>query len=57
VLPEENEQQILGFLGAHRDARETPLVARWGRPCRAGRQILPGDEGMDGFYYACLEKQ
>jgi 16S rRNA (cytosine967-C5)-methyltransferase len=57
VLPEENEQQILGFLGAHRDARETPAVARWGRPCRAGRQILPGDEGMDGFYYACLEKQ
>jgi hypothetical protein len=21
-----------------------------------GRQVLPGEDGMDGFYYACLHK-
>ena len=23
----------------------------------AGIQILPGEAGMDGFYYACMEKR
>ncbi len=38
-------------------AAEAPLPAAIGRPRDVGRQILPGDDGMDGFYYACLLKK
>lgn len=54
VLPEENDKQISNFLAAHGDAREDVIDADWGRACRHGRQILPGEDGMDGFYYARL---
>lgn len=57
VLPAENEHQILAFLGRHIDSRELPIEAPWGWPREVGRQVLPGDNGMDGFYFACLEKQ
>ena len=56
VLPEENEQCIDAFLGGHRDAHLVPIEAAWGRDTGAGRQILPGEDGMDGFFYALLEK-
>lgn len=32
------------------------IQADWGRPLKYGRQILPGESCMDGFYYAILEK-
>ena len=44
------------FLGAHRDARLVPIEAPWGRDTGASRQILPGEDGMDGFFYALLQK-
>ncbi len=56
VLPRENEMQIHAFLQRQGDAREQGITAAWGRPLSHGRLILPGEEGMDGFYYACLEK-
>ncbi len=56
VLPEENSDQVDAFLARHPDARELPIEAAWGRAVAAGRQILPGQDGMDGFYYACLVK-
>ena len=56
VLPEENEQQVGAFLARHSDAKEKPIAAEWGLERKHGRQTLPGEEGMDGFYYACLEK-
>jgi 16S rRNA (cytosine967-C5)-methyltransferase len=28
----------------------------WGRDMNPGRQVLTGEAGMDGFYYACLVK-
>jgi 16S rRNA (cytosine967-C5)-methyltransferase len=55
VLPEENEQVVQAFLAQHGDAREE-TVAVWGKPLAHGRLIVPGTEGMDGFYYACLRK-
>jgi 16S rRNA C967 or C1407 C5-methylase (RsmB/RsmF family) len=30
--------------------------ARWGRKLGYGRQILPGEQEMDGFFYASLRK-
>jgi 16S rRNA (cytosine967-C5)-methyltransferase len=56
IIPEENDAQITRFLARHTDASERRLEGRWGRAMSAGRQILPGEDGMDGFYYACLDK-
>ena len=56
ILKEENEQPVAQFLSAHAQAREAPFAARWGRPAACGRQILSGEHGMDGFYYARLAK-
>lgn len=56
VLRDENERQIGGFLTRHEDAREKRIPAFWGTACLHGRQILPGEAGMDGFFYACIEK-
>jgi 16S rRNA (cytosine967-C5)-methyltransferase len=57
VLKEENEQQMAGFLRDHADAAERAIEAGWGRPRQPGRQILSGEDGMDGFYYARVAKQ
>ena len=57
VLRQENERVIAAFLAAHPDAGEQPISADWGRTPAHGRQILPGEAGMDGFYYAVLRKR
>jgi 16S rRNA (cytosine967-C5)-methyltransferase len=56
VLRRENEQVVAAFLAAQPEAREQPIAADWGRGLAHGRQILPGEAGMDGFYYAVLVK-
>lgn len=56
VLPEENAGQARHFLDTLDHARdETPNLPH-ARPVGAGRQILPGDGGMDGFYYLALRR-
>jgi 16S rRNA (cytosine967-C5)-methyltransferase len=57
VLRQENEQVVDTFLAVQPDAVEQRITASWGRPVPRGRQILPGEAGMDGFYYAGLIKQ
>jgi 16S rRNA (cytosine967-C5)-methyltransferase len=57
ILPEENSQQVAAFVAEYPDAQVLPLVGLWGRDMDFGRQILPGEMGMDGFYYALLRKQ
>ncbi|MGB1010337.1 MAG: 16S rRNA (cytosine(967)-C(5))-methyltransferase RsmB [Thiolinea sp.] len=56
VLPEENNHQVQAFLHETPDAEHQEIKADWGRRLSVGRQILPGDGGMDGFYYALLKK-
>ena len=55
VLPEENREQIRAFLADTPDARLVPLHAEDTSAC-PGRQFLPGEAEMDGFYYAKLIK-
>lgn len=43
-------------VGTHRDARLAPIEAPRGRDTGAGRRILPGEGGTDGFFYALLHK-
>ncbi len=59
ILREENDQQVLSFikhLMQEDKATEVLIEAQWGRAMPAGRQILPGEQNMDGFYYALLRK-
>ncbi|WP_158146997.1 16S rRNA (cytosine(967)-C(5))-methyltransferase RsmB [Vibrio fluvialis] len=52
ITPQENVLQVKDFLARTSDAQ---LVgSELNNP---GRQILPGEEDMDGFYYAVLTKQ
>ena len=53
----ENADQIRAFLARHPDARLEPLDARFGRDTGFGAQRLPGEGGMDGFFYARLRKR
>ncbi len=57
VLPRENGEQLANFLARQEDAVNLPLDQTWGQSTAIGRQILPGQDGMDGFYYACIGKQ
>ena len=56
ILHTENAVQIDAFLARTPDARAEPLDDRFGRVSGAGRQRLPGEGGMDGFFYARLRK-
>jgi len=69
LLPAENGQQIAAFLAATPDAeiQEFPPELRWfGTEVNVGvdfnqqyigRQNLPGQNGMDGFFYALVRKR
>jgi len=54
VLKDENARQVDAFLARTPGARALPLEPRFGRASGVGRQRLPGEQGMDGFYYALL---
>jgi 16S rRNA (cytosine967-C5)-methyltransferase len=56
VLRAENETVLASFRAAHTQARDVPVPAPFGRAAGSGRQNLPGAGGMDGFYYAIIEK-
>lgn len=57
ILPAENADQIEAFMQRHSDANALPLPGTIGHAAGAGRQTLPGESGMDGFYYALLERR
>ena len=57
VLPEENAMLIRDFLADRSDAIAGPLALPWGAASGPGWQILPGEGGCDGFFFARLEKQ
>ncbi|MCW8093468.1 16S rRNA (cytosine(967)-C(5))-methyltransferase RsmB [Alteromonas sp. ASW11-130] len=55
ILPQENAQQISRFLARYDDAH-LDAITRDETDNHPGRQILPGEQQMDGFYYARLVK-
>ncbi len=62
VTRSENRDVIAAFLNGHAGASIVPAEAWEGWPGfgeadEFGRQILPGEAGADGFYYAALTKQ
>jgi len=61
VLADENERVVAPFLASRNDAREDRLLHDYNiRALMCARdtgfQVLPGTNGLDGFYYACLDK-
>ncbi len=57
ILPAENDAVVASLLETSGDAECDRLPAAWGRATPHGRQILPGEDGMDGFYYARLTRR
>jgi 16S rRNA (cytosine967-C5)-methyltransferase len=55
ILPKENMAQIQQFLADTPDASLSPIV-KTETVDKPGRQITPGEQQMDGFYYARLVK-
>ena len=55
VLPDENTGQISRFLQEHSEA-QLQAIQPGETIEQPGRQILPGEQQMDGFYYARLLK-
>ncbi len=61
VLAAENDAIVGDFLARHSDAREDQVLPNYNirdlmveKTC--GFQIMPGSQGLDGFYFACLER-
>ncbi len=55
VFAAENARQVAAFLAGHADARPLSLPLIW-HAAGDGAQNLPGEGGMDGFFYAILQK-
>jgi 16S rRNA (cytosine967-C5)-methyltransferase len=56
VLRAENNKQIQQFVELHPDSELLEINATWGQKLDWGRQIFPGEQDMDGFFYASLLK-
>jgi len=57
IIKAENVLQIQAFLDRHDNAVDaTPKGLEWARPQEVGYQVLPGENDMDGFYYALIQK-
>lgn len=56
ILPVENDHQLAGFVDSRDDAQISVIQGHWGLATRTGRQILPGEENADGFFYGLIEK-
>lgn len=56
ILADENERQVDAFLSRTPKARATTVSPAGWHAAGAGKQNLPGERGMDGFFYAVVEK-
>ncbi|MEE2803618.1 MAG: 16S rRNA (cytosine(967)-C(5))-methyltransferase RsmB [Pseudomonadota bacterium] len=55
VLMEENDAVVGAFLNRQADAHVITIEAAFGQATRFGWQLLPGEGGGDGFYFARLD--
>jgi 16S rRNA (cytosine967-C5)-methyltransferase len=56
VLRAENEAIVSELLTARPDAQALAFTLPTGQAAAVGWQILPGDDDLDGMYYAVLQK-
>ena len=55
LLAVENSTAVAGFLSRHAEAKVQAVAIGW-HASGAGAQNLPGEGGMDGFFYAIVDK-
>jgi len=60
VFKDENQHQISRFIevnaSGENDVVEVKINTDWGKTCDYGRQLLPGEQDADGFYFCKLKK-
>jgi len=56
ILRAENAMQVNAFRERHPEALIEPLDDAWGHDDAGGRQRLPGEHDMDGFFYVVFRK-
>ena len=57
ILRQENDDVLEEFVASHNDVRIGAIELSCGHKTQYGRQILPGEGEMDGFFFARLEKR
>lgn len=57
ILSAENSSQIGSFISRTEDAQLQTIPGDWGLMCAHGKQLIPADNGTDGFYFALLRKK
>ena len=60
VFKDENQNQIAYFIEqiaqSKDDVAEIKINTDWGKSCDYGRQLFPGEQDADGFYFCKLKK-
>ncbi len=56
IFKDENQGQVQNFLSQNDDASEIRIDADWGESCDYGRQLFPGEQDADGFYFCRIKK-
>ena len=56
IFNQENCDLIKNFISNNSECNLKPIIKKWGFDTGYGRQILTGQDNMDGFFYACLTK-
>ena len=56
IFNQENCDLIKDFISNNSECNLKPITKKWGFDTGYGRQILTGQDNMDGFFYACLTK-
>jgi 16S rRNA (cytosine967-C5)-methyltransferase len=57
LLRDENERVVAGFVSTHADAHLVAAELPVGHLAGPGRQILPGEGGLDGMFYAVIARR
>ncbi len=57
ILPQENNELVAEFKKSQPDVQTEAVPIEYGIECDVGRQVLPETNGIDGFYYAILNKK
>ncbi len=56
IFKDENQNQMARFFSENNDVFEIKINEDWGVSCKYGRQLLPGEQDADGFYFCRLRK-
>jgi 16S rRNA (cytosine967-C5)-methyltransferase len=56
ILPQENSEIVAKFIESSDNAKYEGITADWGVECSLGRQLLPSDNGPDGFFFSLIRK-